>query len=161
MRRLLIVLLLALAVALTASAQDADPAGAVTLDDVNAIAENMYCPECENIPLDKCGTPVCVQWKNEIAAQLAAGRSGDAIVADFVARFGDRVVGVPQDPALRTLSLAAPWIIAALMLILGVTVFVRLRGRSADVVTAGESLPPVSGDDSDALRAQFERDVRR
>ncbi|HRL13259.1 MAG TPA: cytochrome c-type biogenesis protein CcmH, partial [Aggregatilineales bacterium] len=89
MKRLLIVLLLALAVALTASAQDADPAGAVTLDDVNAIAENMYCPECENIPLDKCGTPVCVQWKNEIAAQLAAGRTGAAIVADFVARFAD------------------------------------------------------------------------
>jgi cytochrome c-type biogenesis protein CcmH len=161
MKRWFLLLIMVLVSGLTVSAQDTGGAGEVTLDDVNAVAENMYCPECENIPLDKCGTPVCIQWKNEIAAQLAAGRSGDEIVSDFVTRFGDRVVGVPQDPTLRMLSLAAPWLIAALVLILGVTVFMRLlRGRADLPASAALDLPPASAAD-DALRAQVERDLHR
>jgi cytochrome c-type biogenesis protein CcmH/NrfF len=35
-------------------AQGSDP----TDDEVNAIASQLYCPVCENIPLDACGTAI-------------------------------------------------------------------------------------------------------
>ena len=52
MRRLLLIVLLLVLATVPAAAQDTD----VTTDDVNEIAGKMYCPVCENIPLDTCGT---------------------------------------------------------------------------------------------------------
>jgi len=146
-----------LAFALGVSAQDAAPAP-VTLDDVNAVAATMFCPECENIPLDKCGTSVCVQWKDEIARMLADGQSADVIRADFVARFGERVLAVPEDPTLRALSLVAPWGLAALAALMGLAALVRLRGRDSDAPTA-ESAASVNVTD-DPYRARLERDLK-
>ncbi len=151
----LILCVMLLAFALGVSAQDADPV-TVTLDDVNAVAATMFCPECENIPLDKCGTSVCVQWKDEIARMLAEGQSPDAIRADFVARFGERVLAVPEDPTLRALSLAAPWGLAALAALIGLVALVRLRSRESDAPPA-KSVSASANDDP--YRARLERDL--
>jgi len=43
-----------------AMAQGSEP----TDDEVNAIAKQLYCPVCENISLDACGTAACEQWRN-------------------------------------------------------------------------------------------------
>lgn len=155
----IIVLALAwLALAVPALAQADPPRRPVTLDDVNAIARGMYCPECENIPLDKCGTPVCIQWKNEIADQLAMGMSADEIVDGFVARFGERVVSIPQDPTLRALSLIAPWVLAGLAAIAGLWVLVRVR-RPSGTDSAPRPQPLATATD-DPYRSQFERDLQ-
>ncbi|MEZ4670585.1 MAG: cytochrome c-type biogenesis protein CcmH [Anaerolineae bacterium] len=99
------------------SAQD-QPTTTVTDDDVNAIAHELYCPVCENITLDVCGTAACADWRDEIRMQLEAGRTKEQITDDFVQRFGDRVVGTPQDSVLRALSLVTPWVIIAAVLVL-------------------------------------------
>ncbi len=114
MRRVSIFLIILLA-ALPAFAQG-DAARTVTDDEVNAIARKLYCPVCENITLDTCGTAACADWRYEIRLQLEQGMSEQQIIDDFVARFGDRVVGTPQDPTLRALSLVTPWVIIALAL---------------------------------------------
>ena len=156
MRYLTLLCAILWAVTWGAAAQDADPA-AVTLDDVNAIAATMFCPDCENIPLDKCGTSVCVQWKDEIARMLADGQNAETIRADFVARFGERVLAVPGDPTLRALSLAAPWLLAGLAALMGLAVLVRLRGRESDALPAESA----SGSaDDDPYRARLERDLK-
>lgn len=100
----------------------------VTADDVNAIAKKLYCPVCENIPLDTCGTAACDDWRNEIRLQLEAGMNETEVIADFVRRFGDRVVGTPQDPALAILSLATPWLVISAALV-GVLVFLQRHRR--------------------------------
>lgn len=156
MRYLALLCAILWAVTWGAAAQDADPA-AVTLDDVNAVAATMFCPDCENIPLDKCGTSVCVQWKDEIARMLANGQNAETIRADFVARFGERVLAVPGDPTLRALSLAAPWLLAGLAALMGLAVLVRLRGRESDALPAESA----SGSaDDDPYRARLERDLK-
>lgn len=112
-----------------ALAQDAPTE--VTADDVNAIAQKLYCPVCENIPLDVCGTAACADWRNEIRIGLESGMSEDAIVTDFVRRFGDRVVGTPQDPALAALSLITPWLIIGATAAGGIYFLVRHRRKDA------------------------------
>lgn len=89
----------------------------VTDDEVNTIAKKLYCPVCENIPLDACGTAACQDWRYEIRLQLESGMTEQQIIDDFIHRFGDRVVGTPQDPLLRALSLVTPWVLIGLVLV--------------------------------------------
>ena len=82
----------------------------VSDDEVNAIAHQLYCPVCENIPVDVCGTAACEDWRNEIRGMLASGMSEEEIINNFVVRFGDRVVGTPRDPVIAAISIIAPWL---------------------------------------------------
>lgn len=127
----------------------------VTMDDVYAVAEKMYCPICENEPLDDCRAATCVQWREEIRQQLQAGRTEDQIISSFVERYGQHVVGIPQDPALRALSLVTPVILSALAAIAGVIVFLRWR-QSTPTITADDTLQATH---SDTYRQQLERDL--
>lgn len=127
----------------------------ITADDVNKVAERMYCPVCENIPLDDCGTSTCIEWKNDIAIMLRDGQTSDQILASFVQRYGEKVAGVPQDPTLRVLSWIVPLAGAVLALIVGVLTFQRWGKRHDNAMIAA----PLIADD-DPYRALLERDVQ-
>ena len=120
----------------------------ITADDVNAVAEKLYCPVCENIPLDTCGTAACADWRNEIRVQLESGMTSDEVIADFVRRFGDRVVGTPQDPALAALSLVTPWVLAGVALAIGLYFLLRHRRRAEVVPLPDASNSPAPGEDA-------------
>ncbi len=152
-RRAILVLLLAIPAAFALA--QADPA---TDNDVIRVAQRMYCPVCENIPLDECQTRACLEWKDEIRNQLAAGASDQDVIDSFVARFGDHVVGVPQDPLLRALTLIMPLLATALAIAVGFHTF-RIFGRRQ---TPGAALETASsGEVSDeAYRQRLEDDVR-
>ncbi len=158
MKRMIVAVLTLLlcVISFTSAAQDQPvvPANTITDDQVNAIAEKLYCPVCENITLDTCGTAACADWRAEIRLQLEQGRTEDEIITDFVTRFGDRVVGTPQDATLRTLSLVTPWVlIAGVLLIVGSMIFRRRR-----VVDAPP--PPSSGAQStDKYQDLIEQDL--
>lgn len=140
------------------SAQDGQPTPVVMEDAVNAIAKKLFCPVCENIPLDACGTAACADWRYEIRLQLEAGKTEQEIIDDFVTRFGDRVVGTPQDPTLRALSLITPWVLVAVGLGLALWTFYNWRKNHRLVET-----PAASADGSsapkDELRALLEQDL--
>jgi cytochrome c-type biogenesis protein CcmH len=144
--------------ALPALAQDSTPGKPVTADDINAVAKQMYCPVCENIPLDVCPTDACQQWREEIGTELAAGKTPDEIKSSFVARYGDRVVGTPEDPTLRALSLITPPAIAVIAIIIAGWVVFRWRQNRqiATKVAAPVGSPPTSDDD---YRARLEQDL--
>jgi cytochrome c-type biogenesis protein CcmH len=100
---LLIFLLLGLALAGTALAQS-EP----TDDQVNAIAKQLYCPVCENIPLDACGTQACAQWRDLIREKLSQGWSEAQIKDYFVTQYGDRVLATPPARGLNWLVYIVP-----------------------------------------------------
>lgn len=91
---LLIGLLLALFSVGVALAQSSTPAP-ITDDQVNAVASELYCPECENIPLDVCPSQACADMREEIRQLLQQGETKAQIKQYFIARYGDRVVGAP------------------------------------------------------------------
>jgi cytochrome c-type biogenesis protein CcmH len=139
-------------------------AGPVSADDVNDVARRLYCPVCENIPLDTCPTAACEEWRQEIRVQLTEGRTAQEIVDDFVGRFGDRVVGTPQDPSLRALSLVTPWAISALALAGAGFVFFRWWGETrrqrANPAAPGPA-PDAPQATLDEYRARLEADLVR
>ena len=77
-------------------AQEPTPAFPEISDDqVNAIAKQLFCPVCENIPLDVCPTQACAQWRELIREKLAAGWGEKQIKDYFVEQYGERGAGSP------------------------------------------------------------------
>lgn len=104
---LLLGLALALVVAGTALAQSGNP-NLPSDDAVNAIAKQLYCPVCENIPLDVCGTQACAQWRELIREKLSQGWSEAQIKQYFVDQYGDRVLATPPARGLNWLVYVVP-----------------------------------------------------
>jgi cytochrome c-type biogenesis protein CcmH len=111
-----------------ALAQDSGPttgqSEAVSDDAVNAVAKGMYCPVCENVPLDVCGTQACIQWRALIRQQLAEGWTEAQIHAYFVEQYGDRVLAEPPRRGLNWIVYLLPPLIVAVG---GLIVFRVLR----------------------------------
>ena len=77
-------------------------------DEVNAIASHLFCPVCENTPLDVCPTEACHQWRDLIRKMLAEGKSEAEIEQYFVENYGARVLSEPPRQGLNWLVYIVP-----------------------------------------------------
>ena len=127
-------------------------------DEVNAIARNMYCPVCENIPLDVCPTQACAQWREEIRDKLSQGWSEQDIYDYFVLKYGDRVLAEPPRRGLNWLAYIVPpaaFMIGAYILYRG---FKTWRRPIEDL--AGESsIEP--GEEQEEYLSQLEDELKQ
>lgn len=142
MRRLFVFLLFVFALgffAVRVSAQGEGPSD----DEVNAIAKNLYCPVCENVPLDVCPTLACERWRQVIRDKLEAGWNAQQIYDYFVEQYGDRVLASPPAHGLNWLV----YIVPPLALLLGALLLFRIlrRAKLPVKVDAGPSDAPRSG----------------
>jgi cytochrome c-type biogenesis protein CcmH len=99
--------LLILSLFVTASvvtAQSATPSP----NDVNRVARQLYCPICENIPLDVCPTQACADWRADIYDKLAQGWTDEQIKDYFVQQHGDRVLARPPARGLNLVVYVVP-----------------------------------------------------
>jgi cytochrome c-type biogenesis protein CcmH len=145
-----------LAVVSVVSAQTPVPEGnPPTADDVNRVAANLYCPVCENEPLDVCQTSACVQWKAQIAQYLAEGRSDREIIRIFVERYGLRVLGEPPAEGVTLLLWLAPLVVAAFGAFLALRLIRRLSQRPS--ATPAQPAPSTG----DPYVEQVERELKQ
>jgi cytochrome c-type biogenesis protein CcmH len=118
----------------------------VTQDQVNAIAKQMYCPVCENEPLDACRTAACQQWRAQIAQMLSEGQTEQQIKQYFVDRYGLRVLAQPPAEGNSLLL----WALPAVALVVGggyvALLMRRMRARGAAASVAGAG-PVRTGDE--------------
>jgi cytochrome c-type biogenesis protein CcmH len=131
----------------------------VTADEVNNVARQLYCPVCPNETLDICQTQACIQWRDEIRAQLIEGQTPQQVIDSFARRYGERVLATPQDPTLRALSIYTPFVLAGIALVIGALTFLRWTRKPQSMPpasTAGGDMPPTD----EAYRSLLERDLR-
>ncbi len=133
----------------TVQAQDEQP----TDDQVNTVAKGLYCPVCENVPLDVCPTPACKQWRDTIRDQLAEGWTKGQIEQFFVDQYGDRVLGTPPATGLNWLVYLLPPLVfvAGAVILAGV-----FRGWRKPLVSTIESASP-----DDPYLDRVEEELRR
>lgn len=148
--RLIYLITVVMLFAVPALAQDG---GTVTDDDVNRVARQLYCPQCENVTLDVCGTTACIAWRKEIRERLAEGWSDEAIIDYFKTQYGQRVLSSPDDPVIKLLLVAIP-VVAVL---LGVVVIIAQQRRSRAIAENGA--PDTGEPDIEAYRARLEREL--
>ena len=137
------------------SAQGTEPPPP-TDDDVNAIARDLYCPVCENVPLDVCGTQACEQWRELIREKLSQGWEEQQIKDYFVVQYGDRVLAEPPRRGLNWLVYILP---PFFFLIGGYVLFRVFKSMKKPPVEAAAI--PESLSDDDPYLAKIEDELRR
>jgi cytochrome c-type biogenesis protein CcmH len=158
---LTLVLVLSGLVTATVFAQESTP----TDDEVNAIAKDLYCPVCENTPLDVCPTDACKEWREEIRDLLAEGKTEEEIKRHFVDYYGARVLSEPPRTGFNWLIYVVPPIV----IVAGVFVLFRAfrawsQTSETDIVPGGGA---DTGEDDDALElddeyiARLEEDLKK
>jgi cytochrome c-type biogenesis protein CcmH len=132
-------LLLAVFTAGSALAQQ-DPGRPVSDDEVNAVAKQLYCPVCENIPLDVCPTLACQEWRELIRLKLSEGFTPDQVKAYFADQYGDRVLAAPPARGLNWLV----YILPPLAILAGVYILYRVFHSWRKPASVPTTIPPTA-----------------
>ncbi len=158
-RRLgLAILLAAVLLALLAGsvwAQDPQPPSD---DEVNKVAKELYCPVCENIPLDVCPTQACAQWRELIRLKLSQGWSEDEIRTYFAQQYGDRVLAAPPLQGFNWVFyvLLGVFVVVAVVVYIRVVRNLRTKPAAADAVVQDEQ-PAIQDDYLKKLEEELNR----
>lgn len=122
-----------------------------TDDEVNAVAHQLYCPVCQNTPLDVCPTDACRDWREQIRGMLAEGKTEEEILQYFVDQFGDRVLSATP---VTTKFNWIIYIIPPLIILAGAVILFR----SLKEWTTPRSVEAGPGADQDAGEASSSKD---
>jgi len=97
------------------------PIEEISDNEVNAIAKQLYCPVCENIPLDVCPTQACAEWRELIRLRISEGWNEERIKEYFAQQYGERVLAAPPARGLNWLV----YVIPPLAILAGIFVLYR------------------------------------
>jgi cytochrome c-type biogenesis protein CcmH len=125
-------------------------------DDVNQIAQQMYCPVCENTPLDVCPTQACAQWRALIREKLAAGWTEAQIKQYFVEQYGARVLATPPREGWYMLIYIIPPLLLLLGVYLAYRAFSSMR-KPAAVNIQAEAAP----EENDEYLSRVEKELKK
>lgn len=125
MKRRTLAAVLVLAVATGAGA--AEDAGAERRSRAIALSKELRDPTAANLTLFESESAVAGELKAEIYSQLAQGKSREAILEFFAARYGENIRYAPVMNASTAFLWAAPWVLIAGA---GAAVFMKMRHRT-------------------------------
>ena len=160
---ILFAILLSLFTVSTVFAQDGG--GDISDDQVNDIASQLFCPVCENTPLDVCETQACKQWRELIRLKLSEGWTEKEIKQYFVDNYGARVLSEPPPEGFSLLVYFVPPVI----ILIGIVVLFRaFRQWKADddeedaleTEASSTSTSEASNPDEDYI-ARLEEEMRK
>ena len=127
-----------------------------TDDEVNKIAKQLYCPVCENTPLDVCPTEACRQWREEIRSMLAEGKSEDEIKQHFVDYYGARVLNEPPNRLATYFVPAVAILLGVLLLFRGFQLWIKPTATEA-----GPGEPEAEPVQQDEYIARLEEELKK
>jgi cytochrome c-type biogenesis protein CcmH len=111
---------------------------------------------CNPQSVKECACGRAEEMRVALAQDARAGTSGDAIVAAYVAKYGQKILVSPPATGFNLVAWAGPAIG-----LLGATVMIALmirRWRRASAALPAEPVPPASTED-DAYLARLRKDV--
>lgn len=151
---LFLLFILAALFVIPAAAQGSNPP---TDDEVNAVAKQLYCPVCENVPLDVCPTQACAQWRDLIRLKLSQGESEEQIKQYFVENYGARVLNEPPRTGLNWLA----YIVPPLIILAGAVFLFRAFQRMKKPIVAAPAQGHGVDAPADEYVARLEAEVRK
>lgn len=128
-----------------------------TDDEVNAVASQLYCPVCENTPLDVCPTQACAQWRDLIRLKLSQGESDEQIKQYFVDNYGARVLNEPPREGLNWLA----YIVPPVVILIGAGFLVRALRMMKKPVKAAQAEGPRMEAPADDYIARLEAEIKK
>lgn len=128
----------------------------VTDDQVNAVAKTLYCPVCENIPLDVCPTQACAQWRDLIRLKISEGWQTEQIRQYFAQVYGDRVLSEPPREGLNLLVYILPPVIG----LVGIFLVYRVLRSNRKPVPSTAAKPEASAEQDPYLK-RIEEELKK
>lgn len=142
-------------------AQEATPTAtaptAVSADEVNAVARELWCPLCSGVRLDACELKACGQMRDMIATKLAEGENTDSIRDYFVAQYGPQVLGEPPWDRFWVAWLL-PFVVLAIG---GYFLWNMIRGMVRSPAPATTSAPTPATAPEDEYSRQLAEELKR
>ncbi len=126
-------------------------------DDVNAVAKQLFCPVCENTPLDVCPTQACAQWRELIRTKLSEGWSAEQIKQYFATQYGARVLSEPPRQGLNWLV----YVIPPVLMLIGVYILFRAYQSMRKPVLADVDEEESVAANSDNYLARVEEELKK
>lgn len=126
-------------------------------DDVNAIARQLFCPVCENTPLDVCPTQACAQWRALIREKLSQGWTAEQIKQYFADQYGARVLSEPPQQGLNWLV----YIIPPFLMLIGVYILYRAFQSMRKPVTFEDDAEISEAPVSDEYLSRVEEELKK
>ncbi|MCX6056130.1 MAG: cytochrome c-type biogenesis protein CcmH [Chloroflexi bacterium] len=135
-----------------------DGSSPVSDDQVNQIARELYCPICENIPLEVCPTQACADWRELIRELLGKGWTEKQIKDYFASQYGWSVLSVPPPIGFNWIL----YIFPPLIVIGGAgIVFLLIRGARHSTSAPADALAGAPETANSDLLDQVERDLEK
>ena len=107
---------------------------------VRDIENNLIAPCCWNQPISEHPSEISDLMRSEVREMIAEGKSRDAILDYYVARYGERILAAPRARGINLLAYAAPF--AALILGVGGLFLLREKRRVPAPAAAAAPVPP-------------------
>jgi cytochrome c-type biogenesis protein CcmH len=130
-------------------------------NEVNRVAKQLFCPVCENIPLDVCPTQACAEWRELIRQKLAAGWSDEKIKDYFALQYGDRVLSEPPRRGLNWLVYFLPPLFFLGGVAIVYTVLRRMRSTPAPSTPEPASVESAGEASDDAYLRKVEEELKK
>ncbi|MEY3659473.1 MAG: cytochrome c-type biogenesis protein [Pseudohongiellaceae bacterium] len=118
----------------------------------NDLIADLRCPKCLNSNLAGSDAPIAADLRNEIHAQITAGRSDTEILDYLVERYGEFVL---YDPPLHP-GTALLWFGPPVLLLLGVVIVRRMLAVTAPGAAPAALTPAEQQRLQDLLKQQSE-----
>lgn len=106
---------------------------------VDAIAERLRCPVCQNQSVRESPSEVAQVFRERIRALVAAGRSDREVEAFFVERYGDWILLSPPKQGIGLTVWAAPLVLLAAGLAIVTVTVRRWTARASRLERAGRA----------------------
>jgi cytochrome c-type biogenesis protein CcmH/NrfF len=136
-----------------------------TPNSAKAVEERLTCQCGCGLTVHTCNHLQCsfgVPVKKDVAESLAAGQSGEAILARYVAQYGEKILSSPTHRGFNLLAWYGPY--AAVLLSALLLVFMLRRWRRGSAGTDGDAQSDPLRPDvalSEAQRNRLQRELDR
>ena len=105
---------------------------------VRDIENNLIAPCCWTQPISEHPSEISDLMRAEVKEMVAEGKSREAILDYYVARYGERILAAPRARGINLLAYAAPF---AALILGGCGLFLILGKRRAGAPAAAAPLP--------------------
>lgn len=123
--------------------------------EATTLYQQVFSPFCPGRSLNDCPSSKAAELKDEMRAQLEAGKSGDEILQGVFAKYGEQYRTVPKFAGVGILVWLVPVSFVVLGLLLAISFSLR-RGRTT-VSESGGATAPLSEEDERKIQEELSR----
>ena len=116
-----------------------------------------FCGTCPHLVVTDCGCSVADKIKEDVGKRLAAGETGDHIVADYVAKYGQTVLAAPPKAGFNLTAWLIPFLAFGIGGVVLVAYLVKQKRGAAETP---KETPKIDEKDSEYVK-KLEKELRQ